>query len=90
MSSHFFLQIYREAIEENVHSPGYWHKNFALVCEKLRHVTEDPAESIKLVKTTIAHFKDYIKTGTKDPQLSAIEDAVKQLQQYVDSVGKVR
>lgn len=81
------FQIYKEAMESNAHFPGYWHKNYALVCEKLRHVTHS-SEKIPLIRTTIAHFKAYLDSGTSDPQKSAIEDAIEQLQQYVDSVTK--
>ena len=72
-------------MESNAHFPGYWHKNFALVCEKLRHVAPS-SETIPLVKTTIAHFKAYLDSGTSDPQKDAIESAIGQLQHYVESM----
>ncbi|KAK7104648.1 hypothetical protein V1264_019331 [Littorina saxatilis] len=82
------FQIYKDAIETHPHIPGYWHKNFALVCEKLRHLTQDFSEKVKLIRTTIAHFKAYVNSGTSDPEIPAIEKAVKQLQDYADSMTK--
>lgn len=79
------MQIYEDAIKSYPRVPAYWHKNFALVCDKLRHVSPH-YKRIALMKTSIVHFRAYLDLGTDDPQKDAIEDAIKQLQDYVNHV----
>lgn len=78
--------MYHDAIESHLRFPGYWHKNFALVCEKLRHLVPDLEENLRLIKVAIAHFRAYLDSGTSDPQVPAIQDAIRKLQDFVDSV----
>ena len=78
------MQIYYSAFESHPQVPGYWHKNFALVCEKLRHLINNQQKIEFYVRTSIAHFKAYLETDHKDPEAAAIEKAIGQLQEYAD------
>ncbi|KAK7506992.1 hypothetical protein BaRGS_00001843 [Batillaria attramentaria] len=79
--------IYKKAIESHPRVPAYWHKNFALVCEKLRHLSPK-SDSLPLLKASIAHFKIYLDSDTTDPQRDAIQNAIQSLQTYVDHFEK--
>ncbi|XP_076464917.1 protein O-mannosyl-transferase TMEM260-like [Babylonia areolata] len=80
-------QIYKDAMTSNAQFPSYWHKNFALVCDKLRQVV-DPAEGVSLMRSTLTHFRAYLRSDPQDTQEHAIRDAIDKLHNYLDVVSK--
>ncbi|XP_025106062.1 transmembrane protein 260-like isoform X1 [Pomacea canaliculata] len=75
-------QVFKEAMESQKHFPAYWHKNFALVCDKLRHFSSH-SEKINLVKTTVIHFKAYLNANVVDHDKEAIQDAIYKLENFL-------
>ena len=83
------LQLYFDAIKKNQipskmnhveHFPAFWHKNFALVLERLLHEEHDVSKG-KLCKQCISHFQQYVSGAPKgDKEVPSIVEAIADLQ----------
>jgi len=72
------LQAYSHVMNTHQEVPAYFHKNYALVCEKVARTSK--GEKVKaLLADTVKHFELYIPLGGDDPQIEAIQDAVKSI-----------
>jgi hypothetical protein len=69
--------------------PSFWHKNFALVCERLLHVDTAIMDKIRLCKLSIYHFQQYIHLTPDDPDNANIINAINILQQRQDTYDKL-
>ena len=74
--------MYHRAISRHAEDavPPFWHKNFALVCEKLLHLDHGEDKG-HLLKLGIHHFKVYLKLQNDDPDNPKIKDALEVLKQ---------
>ena len=90
-----FFQLYFNAIKKNQNPskmnheegfPAFWHKNFALVLERLLHEEHDMKKGL-LCKQCISHFQQYVSAASKDDKevpsiIEAIADLRKRLPTY--------
>ena len=89
-------QLYFRAIKHN-QTPGkmtnvdgfppFWHKNFALVCEKMLHIDHNINKN-KLCKLSMYHFQQYLQHTPKDKDTDSIRHAIEVLQQRLDTFQK--
>ncbi|GFR61763.1 transmembrane protein 260-like [Elysia marginata] len=79
--------------------PGYWHRNFAIICERLVRspVTENIKglsspeslpDQISLVRLTAHHFRQFLRQDPHDPDYAKIQEAVSALQTYLDNISE--
>ncbi|KAK3769088.1 hypothetical protein RRG08_032078 [Elysia crispata] len=81
--------------------PSYWHRNFAIVCERLiRRSSTDQykknysnssaslPDQITLVRLTNHHFKQFLRLEPFDPDYKNIKEAINTLQGYLDNKDK--
>ncbi|XP_063427497.1 protein O-mannosyl-transferase TMEM260-like [Mytilus trossulus] len=68
-------QLYDSAIKRNVNIPSYWHKNFALVCERMMHI-ESKYNKKDILKKVILHFELFLKKDPGDADNNAIRKAL--------------
>jgi len=74
-------EISKYTIEE---LPAFWHRNFAIVCDRLSQLSTD-LNHRELVVNVVKHFRQYtVKMEPDDPDGDRIKDAVVQLQGYLD------
>ncbi|CAG2198436.1 Transmembrane protein 260 [Mytilus edulis] len=66
--------LYDSAIKRNVNIPSYWHKNFALVCERMMHI-ESKYNKKEILKKVIQHFELFLKKDPSDADNDAIRKA---------------
>ncbi|ESO06663.1 hypothetical protein HELRODRAFT_106256 [Helobdella robusta] len=91
---YYSYELYFRAIKLHQHPsrmtdvetfPSFWHKNFALVCEKLLHVTKPLGlDKIKLCKSSIFHFEQYLHLSHDDADANNIISAIQILKQRLD------
>ena len=74
------LQLYSSAISEHPieEIPTYWHKNYALVCQRLLSLQHDQSVP-ELLDKAISHYERFIKLDPADEDYDAIVKAIKQL-----------
>lgn len=77
-------QIYTKALEDNPRFPPYWHKNYALACERMLYVTHSYNKH-HLIRQSIHHFEMYLTREPSDSDRQHIQDAIKMLQQRLAS-----
>ena len=65
--------------------PPFWHKNYALVNEKLMRFNHSK-DKIGLCKRSIDHFNKYLTQSPDDPEAASIRSAVKSLTQWLKTV----
>ncbi len=68
--------------------PAFWHKNFALVCEKLLHV-DHSLDKARLCRHAINHFRQYLQHAPTDPDRAHIDEAIEILTQRLDMYTKL-
>lgn len=66
--------------------PSFWHKNFALVCEKLLHVDlrATDLDKVKLCKLSTFHFEQYLHLKPEDPDIPKIVEAINILKERLN------
>ena len=69
------FQLYGKAIQKHSKFPAYWHKNHALVCEKLLHMEHDMNKTL-MVEESRRHFEEYLRLEPWDPEAAQIQDAI--------------
>ena len=71
------LQLYQRALSYHKGQafPPYWHKNQALVCEKLLHL-DHSLNKAQLAQESIDHFTHYIRMDPTDPDNQKISEAI--------------
>ncbi|XP_071079220.1 protein O-mannosyl-transferase TMEM260-like [Haliotis cracherodii] len=84
----YSFQLYREAHRQHKSVPSYWHKNFALVSERLFQ-TDTDLDKAELLKISIKQFRLYLKKEPADPDKDKIKTAVASLQKYLDQLKSV-
>ena len=81
--------------------PAYWHRNFAIVCERLlRHpsvvgtgrrdssLVKSLPDQVALVRLTAHHFRQFLLLDPHDPDYAKIKEAVNTLQTYLNNIEK--
>jgi hypothetical protein len=63
---HFYFQLYDDAFKRNTEIPSYWHKNFALVCERMLHI-ESEFDKTDMLKKVILHFELFLMQHKNRP-----------------------
>jgi hypothetical protein len=78
------LQLYKEAIdrEELADIPDYWHRNYALACERMLRIKHSYNNS-DLLQNTITHFELYVKKNPSDDSVPAIKKSIRNLKKYI-------
>jgi len=79
-------EIYNQEISKHTIEilPAFWHRNFAIVCDRLSQLSTDLSHR-ELIINTVQHFRQYtFKMEPDDPDGDRIKDAVVQLQEYLD------
>ena len=75
-------EISKYTIEE---LPAFWHRNFAIVCDRLSQLSTD-LNHRELIVNVVKHFRQYtVKMEPDDADGDRIKDAVVQLQEYLDN-----
>ena len=69
--------------------PDFWHKNYALVCEKLLHLRTDLSE-IDLCKKSIKHFQAYVELNPTDTDVEHIKQALHVLTERLKTFQKIQ
>lgn len=65
---------------QSIGFPNFWHKNYALVCEKLLHV-EHSIPKEQLADQAVAHFHTYLDLADDDDDAEKILDAIRIIQE---------
>ncbi|KAK2182241.1 hypothetical protein NP493_359g00020 [Ridgeia piscesae] len=68
--------------------PSFWHRNFALVCERLLHL-DHALDKVNLCKQSIAHFERYLAMEPHDSDADKIQEAIESLKPRVDVLRKM-
>jgi hypothetical protein len=70
--------------------PNFWHKNFALVLERLLHVQTPPGmDKIRLCKLSMYHFQQYVDLNPSDPDAPGIKEAIEILKSRLQTFGQL-
>lgn len=73
-------QAYKKVMDTHSPVPDYYHKNYALACEKMaRNSDLSPHESGIYLREAVKHFQLYVESGSDDPQMSVIRNAIDSL-----------
>jgi hypothetical protein len=70
--------------------PSFWHKNFALVCERLLRAEHVSMDRTQLCKMSIQHFKQYLKLEPHEPDASKIASAISMLQERLEFLTQMQ
>ncbi|KAH9509241.1 hypothetical protein Btru_046572 [Bulinus truncatus] len=73
--------LYTKQFKSHTLVPSYWHRNYAIVCERLIHVRSELDHSVLLDKT-IHHFKQFLDMEPDDSDAESIKKAVATLESY--------
>ena len=78
------FQFYKHAIEplQTMDIPDYWHKNYALVCERMLGLSHQFPKAA-ILNDTIDHFQAFIDKDPADKDVKAIKDAIVKLKTYL-------
>ena len=76
-------------MEHKEHFPSFWHKNFALVCERLLSIDHN-LDKIKLCKLAVYHFQLYADLAPEDSDYDSIKEAIGILKQRLESLKNFR
>ncbi|KAI0234819.1 hypothetical protein LSAT2_014813 [Lamellibrachia satsuma] len=68
--------------------PSFWHRNFALVCERLLHL-DHGLDKVKLCKQSIAHFERYLAMEPNNSDADKIQEAIQSLKPRIDVLKKM-
>ena len=68
--------------------PSFWHRNFALVCERLLHL-DHALDKVNLCKQSIAHFERYLALEPNNSDSDKIREAIDSLKPRVDVLKKM-
>lgn len=79
-------QLYDAALKRNTEIPSYWHKNFALVCERMLHI-ESEFDKINMLKKVILHFELFLMQDPTDSDSNAIKSVVKTMKKQLKSLS---
>ena len=87
-------KLYKSALQKHkrVKYPSFWHKNFALVAEKLIHFELPDLRQNDLCEESITHFELYLQLDKEDEDRPGIESAVKTLRarlQFIQQMEQV-
>ncbi|XP_033736390.1 transmembrane protein 260-like [Pecten maximus] len=77
-------QLYTEAIKTNPGFPAYWHKNYALACEKMLHVSHN-YDKQDLIRNIVHHFEIFLKQEPKDPDKQPILQIIEMFKKRLHS-----
>ena len=83
---HFYFQLYDDAFKRNTEIPSYWHKNFALVCERMLHI-ESEFDKTDMLKKVILHFELFLMQDPTDSDSNAIKSVVKTMKKQLKSLS---
>jgi hypothetical protein len=83
---HFYFQLYDGAFKRNTEIPSYWHKNFALVCERMLHI-ESEFDKTDMLKKVILHFELFLMQDPTDSDSNAIKSVVKTMKKQLKSLS---
>ncbi|XP_060557049.1 protein O-mannosyl-transferase TMEM260-like isoform X2 [Ruditapes philippinarum] len=77
-------ELYKAAVEsEEIEAiPDYWHRNYALACERLLRIKHNYPLS-HILNDTIFHFEKYIQKNPTDESVPIIKQSIKHLKSYV-------
>ncbi|OWF45611.1 transmembrane protein 260-like [Mizuhopecten yessoensis] len=77
-------QLYTEALKNNPGFPAYWHKNYALACEKMLHTPHD-YDKQSLARKVVHHFETFLKRDPNDPDKQPITEIIEIMKQKLKS-----
>lgn len=77
-------QLYTHAIETNPGYPAYWHKNYALACEKMLHIPSN-YDKQELTRNVVQHFEKFLKREPNDPDKKPILQVIETFKQRLQS-----
>ncbi|XP_060074677.1 transmembrane protein 260-like [Ylistrum balloti] len=77
-------QLYTEAMDNSPGFPAYWHKNYALACEKMLHISHDYNKR-DLTRKVVHHFETFLKRDPNDSDKQAILQIIEMLKQRLHS-----
>ncbi|XP_050405485.1 transmembrane protein 260 isoform X2 [Patella vulgata] len=80
----YSYDIYHRAMDANEVFPVHWHKNLALVCEKLSRLNQHSHK--QLITESIQQFQHYIRLDQSDKDFERIIDAIKSLTKYLETI----
>lgn len=75
-------KLYTAAIERHKTVPSHWHKNYALVCERMLRANHDMDKS-KLLSKSVYHFEKFLKLEPNDPDSKEIRNAIEMLKKHI-------
>lgn len=89
-------EIYKQVLKKHKgrEYPSFWHKNFALVAEKLIHLNGHQYSQQDACRQSIDHFEMYLKLESGDSDRTQIEAAIEtlkgrlQMMQQLDQVAE--
>lgn len=78
------FQLYKKAVErEEVETiPDYWHRNYALACERMLRIRHNYSLS-NILNDTIFHFEMYVQKNPTDESVPLIKQSVINLKSYI-------
>ena len=80
---HLF-QLYKIAVEREVVEaiPDYWHRNYALACERMLRIKHNYPLS-DILNDTIYHFEIYVQKNPTDESVPIIKQSIQHLKSYI-------
>ncbi|XP_053373976.1 transmembrane protein 260-like [Mercenaria mercenaria] len=77
-------ELYKKAVEKETLEaiPDYWHRNYALACERMLRIKHKYSLS-DIVNDTIFHFEVYIQKTPTDESVPIIKQSIQNLKLYV-------
>ncbi|CAG5114902.1 unnamed protein product [Candidula unifasciata] len=81
-------KLFTRAIEKERSFPALWHRNYAILCERLQRV-DTTLDRVMLLKKAIFHFKKYVHQAPDDTDSQNIRHAVATLEDYMNSLTRV-
>lgn len=77
-------ELYKKAMEREAVKaiPEYWHRNFAIACERMLRIKHSYLKS-SILNDTIYHFEMYIKKDPTDESVPVIKQSLTRLKSYV-------
>ncbi|BFZ12455.1 hypothetical protein BsWGS_15494 [Bradybaena similaris] len=90
-ATHLLLESYKlftRAMAMTDTFPVFWHRNYAILCERLQRVSTS-LDQLMLLRKTIFHFKEYVRQVPDDTDSQNIKQAVATLESYMSKMEKV-
>ncbi|CAL1539711.1 unnamed protein product [Lymnaea stagnalis] len=78
-------KLYTIEIKKHTIYPAYWHRNYAIVCERLMR-EKTPLDELMLLGKTIEHFKQFVLMEPGDADAEKLHKAIRSLEDYKNSL----